>query len=120
MSEGDEEGVSLEEVRRALRKLKDGKAELDRIPGEAWRYGGEEMEGWVWEFVNRVWRAEGGPESWRTGVIVPILKKEEGRKVKDYRGVTLMSTLYKVYGMVLPGRGRVGEEGNYSANTNKV
>lgn len=34
-------------------------------------------------------------------MIVLIAKKGESRKVEDYRGITLMTTLYKIYTMVL-------------------
>lgn len=37
-------------------------------------------------------------------MIIPIVKKGEGERVEDYRGVTLMSTLYKIYVAVLVGR----------------
>jgi len=51
-----------------------------------------------------VWKEEDWPEEWKEGVIIPIVKKGEGRKVEEYRGVTLMTTLYKIYLMVLAGR----------------
>lgn len=35
---------------------------------------------------------------------MPIIKKKEGEKVMDYREVTLMATLYKVYATVLAER----------------
>jgi len=35
---------------------------------------------------------------------VPIVKKGEGGKVDDYRGVTLLPTLYKLYVSVLAER----------------
>jgi len=35
---------------------------------------------------------------------VPIRKQGEREKVKKYRGVTLMLTLYKVYAMILKER----------------
>lgn len=38
------------------------------------------------------------------GVVVPVLKKGEGNRVEKYRGVTLTSTLYKVYASVLANR----------------
>lgn len=40
-------------------------------------------------------------EGWREGAIVPIVKRREEEKVEDYRGVTLMPSLYKVYISVL-------------------
>lgn len=48
----------------------------------------------VKSFCNRVWRGEGWPEGWKEGMIIPIIKKGEGIKVEEYRGVTLLSTLY--------------------------
>lgn len=38
------------------------------------------------------------------GVIVPIIKKEKRERVEDYRGVTSMPTLYKMYTAVLAER----------------
>lgn len=31
------------------------------------------------------------------GLIVPIIKRGEGRQVRDYRGVSLIPSLHKVY-----------------------
>lgn len=85
--EDGEEGIGKEEFRRTMWRLKNGKAAgIDEIPGEAWKYGGEGLEKWAWEFCNRIWEGEGWPEEWREGVIVPILKKREGKEMKDYRG----------------------------------
>lgn len=38
-----------------------------------------------------------GREGIDRGLIVPIIKREEGRQVRDYRRVSLMPSLYKVY-----------------------
>lgn len=106
---GVEEDISREEIKSVLRRMRDGKAAgMDGIPGEAWRYGGEDMERWIWMFCNRVWRGEGWPESWKDGIIVPIVKKGEGKSVGHYRGVTLMP---RVYTMVLAERLREEMEG---------
>lgn len=56
----------------------------------------------MWEYCNRVWKGEEWSEAWKEGVIIPIVKKGEGERVEDYRGV--MSTLYKIYVAVLVGR----------------
>lgn len=63
------------------------------------------------ELLERIWRGKGWPESWKEGVIVPILKKEEERVVGDYRGVTLVPTLYKIYTSLLVERLREEVEG---------
>lgn len=79
--------------------------------GKCGRYGGKELEGWIGEFCNKVWEGEGWPERWKERVIVPIIKKGEGEEVKDYRGVTLLPTLYKIYVAVLAERLREEVEG---------
>lgn len=62
---GEEEGEMEEkidrgELERVLRKKKNGKANgIDGIPAEVWKYEGKELESWVWEFCNSIWRGEG-------------------------------------------------------------
>lgn len=51
-----------------------------------------------------MWKGEGWPKEWNEGTIVPIVKKGEGVKVEEYRGVTLTQTAYKVYVAVLAKR----------------
>ena len=83
-----------------IRKLKDGKAVgMDEIPNVAWKYGGggERMEEWVEEICRKVWRGEGWTEGWKEGIIVPIVKKGQSVRVEEYRGVTLMPTMCKIY-----------------------
>lgn len=102
---GEEEGLRRKEVGKEIREIKEGKAMgVDGIPGEAWKYGGGDLERWVWELCNKVWRGEGWPEEWKEGVMVPIVKKREGARVEEYGGVTLMSTLYKIYAAMLAER----------------
>jgi len=90
--EDEEEEISREEIKIAIRKIK---------------YGGEEVTDWTGEFCNRIWKEEKWPEDWKEGVIIPIAKKGKGKKVEEYRGVTLMTTMYKVYAMVLAERLRI-------------
>lgn len=51
-----------------------------------------------------MWKGEGWPEGWKTGIIAPIRKKGKGRRVEKYRRVTMMDTLYKVYAVVMQRR----------------
>ena len=102
IGEEDGNGIRKEEVTKVLRKLKDGKAvETDEIPSEVWKYRGEEVENWVWEVCNGVWRGETWPRSWEKGLIVPIKKKGDGKVVEEYRRVTITDTLYKIYASVV-------------------
>lgn len=102
---GEEEEIRKEENNEVIKSLKDGKAMgVDGIPNEVWRYGGEEIKKLVWGFCNKVWKGEGWPEEWKEGVVVPIVKKGKGEKVGEYKGVTVMSTLYKIYAGLLANR----------------
>jgi hypothetical protein len=104
-SGGEEGEISRGEFKRVIDRLKKGKAAgADGVPNEVWKLGGERVEEWAWSFCNRVWRGEGWPEQWRDGVIVPLVKKGGGERVEEYRGVTLMPTLYKVYVGILTER----------------
>jgi len=65
----DGEGeISKEEIRGAIRRLKDGKAAgYDRIPGEVWKYGGEDLVDWGWKFCKGCGREKGGRRDGRRG-----------------------------------------------------
>lgn len=102
---GKVEKISREEINRVIRKMKLGKAAgRDDIVNEVWKYGGKEIREWLWIICNRVWKGEGWPEDWRKEVIIQILKKGQGEKVDEYRGITLTQTAYKIYAVVLAER----------------
>lgn len=104
MGEGEvDNGVGGQEIEREefieqLRKLKKGKAPgQDGIENEAWVY----MERGIGEgflaLMRGIWRYGGIPRDWNTGAISPIFKKGNKEEIVNYRGITLMSTAYKVY-----------------------
>jgi len=57
------------------------------------------------------WRKE---EKWRKGVITPIHKKGHTSDMRNYRGVTLLCTAYKIYAAILAERLREEKEGKGS------
>lgn len=74
--------------------------------------GGEEIREWLGNFCRRVWNGEGWPEKCKEGEIVPIVKKEEEKRVEEYKAITLMPTAYKVYATILVERLRKRIEEN--------
>ncbi|KAL6416610.1 hypothetical protein ACFW04_013312 [Cataglyphis niger] len=103
-----DEEESRSEIRAVIGRLKDNKVVgADGIPAEVWKYGGENVEEWIWRICNRIWKGEGCIDEWNEGMIVLILKKGEGERVEEYRGVSLTSTLYKVASVLA---GRLSEE----------
>jgi len=102
----DKKEISREKIKRALRKKDEKAMELDGVPREAWKYGGKRLERWARDYCNGMWKEEEWPESWKEGMVVPIVKKREREKVEEYRGITVMAALYKIYVSVLEGERR--------------
>ena len=61
--------------------------EDDAIENEAWRLMPKEIGEELVRLINKLWKGDGIPKEWRTGVICPILKGAEKGQVKNYRGV---------------------------------
>lgn len=55
----------------------------------------------LYDLINRIWKEGGIPEEWNKGIISPIWKKGDKGEIKNYRGITLMDTTYKVYASLL-------------------
>lgn len=51
--------------------------------------------------MEKVWEEKSIPEGWKKGVIYPIFKKGNTKEIKNYRGVTLLDTSYKIYASIL-------------------
>jgi hypothetical protein len=72
----DVDPLGLEEIRRAVKCLKNNKAAgADNIPAEFYKYGGEEMIRALHILISQIWSEEVTPEEWNTAAIVPIFKK---------------------------------------------
>ena len=72
--------ISREEVNCAIVKLKRNKATgEDVMENEALKFGGGRVRQEIWELCNKERRGEGWPKLWRTGLVIPLLKKG-GRK----------------------------------------
>ena len=99
--------ITEDEVRRAIRKIKSGKASgVCGIQGELLKAGGEVTVKWLQEIYSMVWRTDVVPRDWRRAVIVPIHKKGSRKLCKNYRGVSLLSIPGKVFASILNNRVR--------------
>ena len=112
------EAISKEEVRGRVRKLKNGKAAgIDEITGEMIKNGGERVIDWIWKLCKKAFEEGVVPMDWRRAVIVPLYKgKGEKGNCRNYRGISLLSVVGKVYAGILVDRVRrvtedmIGEE----------
>ncbi|KAK3556890.1 hypothetical protein QTP70_022395 [Hemibagrus guttatus] len=95
--------IRKDEVRKALKRMKSGKAvDPDDIPVEVWKCLGEAAVEFLTSLFNRVLESERMPEEWRSSVLVPIFKnKGDVQRCSNYRGIKLMShTMKKAYDRV--------------------
>ena len=101
----EKEKVTAKEIKYYFRKLKKKKAAgIDDIPNEVWLYGGEDLVNNQVCVIGKVWDGEKIPEDWKTAIIVPLYKKGDVNNPGNYRGISLLSTGYKLYTEVILGR----------------
>ena len=94
--------ILLEEVAQAVKKLKNGKASgFDNIVNEVIKYGGENVTRLIWRLCRRCFELEHIPQEWMKGVIFPIYKAGDCRDPNNYRGISLLSVVGKLYSSVL-------------------
>ena len=113
---GVAQNISRREVKKQLKKMKNGKAiGPDGIPVEVWKSLGEEGIDMLWDLMNKIYQQEMMPEQWRESFIVPIYKeKGDIQDCSNYRGIKLMSHSMKLWERIIDERIReetsVGEE----------
>ncbi|XP_063913214.1 uncharacterized protein LOC135129875 [Zophobas morio] len=103
--------ITEDEIERQIERLKKGKTRGgDGIQNQVWMFGTEVVKERIWEVVDGVWKGKGFPRQWREGIIIPLFKKGQKSNVKNYRGIKLLNTAYKIYAMILDERLRKGME----------
>ena len=104
--EREVEGISMDEVRRAVKKMKKGKAVgPDDIPVEAWLCLGEMGVRFLFRLFNRILNGEKMPTEWRRSILIPIFKnKGDVQDCGNYRGIKLMSHSMKIWERVVEAR----------------
>jgi len=51
--------------------------------------------------INFIWNKEEFPEDWKESITVPIYKKGDKTECINYRGISLLSTTYKILSNIL-------------------
>jgi hypothetical protein len=88
---------SLVEVEIAIGKLKRYKSPgTDQIPAELIKAGGETLYSEIHKLICSIWNKEDLPQQWKESIIVPIYKKGDKSDCNNYRGISLLSTAYKI------------------------
>ena len=94
--------ITLEEVDEAIKLLRRGKAAgVDGAANEILKYAGPEMTRSLWVLFNTLFEKEQVPQDWTRGLIVPIYKDGDKHIADNYRGITLLSVVGKLYTVIL-------------------
>ena len=98
--------VTAEEVRTQVKKLKKGKAaDSAGIVAEMFKDGGDYLlEVLAHVFTSILADGEEPPQTWRHTCIKVLFKKGDTKLPSNYRPISILPILYKVFSMVLHGR----------------
>jgi hypothetical protein len=76
----------------------------DQIPAELIQAGGETLRSEIHKLSMLIWNKEELPDQWKESIVVPIHKKGDKADCSNYRGISLLSTSYKILSIILLSR----------------
>ena len=92
------------EVGMAIEKLKGHKSSgVNQMPAELIKAGGRTIHYEIHELIISIWNKEELPEEWKESIIVPIYKVDKTH-CSNYRGISLLPTMYKILSNILLSR----------------
>ena len=97
--------IEESEIVRCINKLSNNKTGGgDGIVSELLKYGGVGMVKMLGKLYALIWKEECVPMKWREGLIVSLFKKGDKEDPGNYRGITLLSVVGKVFCKILNDR----------------
>ena len=93
-----ESEITLEELDCAIKNLKLGKAAgVDGIPADFFKSSCQKFRLILLNFFNGILHSGIFPEDWVKGMIIPLFKKGTPDSVCNYRGITLLPVIGKIF-----------------------
>ena len=97
--------ISLEEIKKGVRELQNGaSAGPDLFLNEFLKKGTNSLITYMHDLFNKIFEMGYFPERWTEGHTIPIYKKGDKNEASNYRGITLLSTVGKVFTRILNNR----------------
>ena len=94
--------ITEQEISEAIHKLKNNKAcGYDNVLNEYFINCGDVLMPCLLLLFNNVFKSGYFPHSWSTGCIIPVFKKGNANDADNYRGITLVSCLGKLFTSVI-------------------
>ena len=85
-----------------MKSLRNRKASgSDGIAGQLIKYGGNEMIMMLQKLFQLIWDSEYLPERWGESMIVSLFKKGDQEDPDNYKGITLLNVVGKLFNKVL-------------------
>ena len=94
--------ITQDEIAKAITNLKNDKSPgRDNILNEVLKAGKEQLLSPLEKLFNIILKSGVFPNEWSHGLIVPIHKKGDTNLAENYRGITLLSSLGKLFTQIL-------------------
>jgi len=101
----EELSISEEEIKAAIKSLKNGKSPgPDTIANEMLKNAANTLSLPLSSLFTKCMEQRKIPESWNTALIILIYKKGDPMNLKNYRPISLLSNLYKLFTKILTNR----------------
>jgi hypothetical protein len=71
------------------------------MPAELIQAGAEALHLEIHKLIKLIWNKEELPHQWRESVVVPVHKRGDKTDCSNYRGMSLLSTSYKILSNIL-------------------
>ena len=96
---------TLEEITKLIQTQRNGKAlGEDNISIELLKNGGLELHKYLHKLILNIWKYEKIPEEWTKAIIIPLLKKGDRQECSNYRGISLLNIVYKIFSKLIQQR----------------
>ena len=97
--------ILKEEVANALHQMKKGKAPgEDQLTADILQLGGEETVNILTKLYNRILQLEQIPTQWNESKVIILFKKGDMKDIKNYRPISLLPHMYKVFTRIILAR----------------
>ena len=88
----------MQEVKNAFERTKPGKAAgVDDVCPELLRTDMEDTASRLTKCYNRLWETERWSKVWKKGLVVKVFKKGDLCECNNWRGVTLLPVINKIF-----------------------
>ena len=97
--------IQMEEVVNGIKNLKRGKASgFDGIKSEFYQTNNPILVNAIHLIISQIFSSGIYPEKWAKCMIIPLFKKGDHSQVTNYRGISLLDVLSKVFSQILQNR----------------